>query len=402
MGGLVIVGAALAGLRAVEAARRAGYEGPITLLGAEKHVPYDRPPLSKAYLTDGAPVDYYREERAIREGLDVDLRLGVTAEGLDTTVKTVRTDAGEVPYDRLIIATGAFPRVLPGIPDLDGIVTLRTADDAELLRSRIAEGAHVVVLGAGFVGSEIASSARHLGAHVTIAEAAEAPLVRALGPVVGAALAQLHPRNGTRLLLATRITEYLGTDRIQSVRLSTGETVAADLVVIGIGAAPATAWLAGSGVELHPDDGGVVCDEQLRTSAPDVFAAGDVVHWPNAALGRTMRLENWTNAADQGARAGVNAAVPARAQAHTTVPYFWSDWYGKRIQFVGTAEAEAVEFVSGGPKDDRFVALFRSGDHLVGAATLDEPRRIMKLRRLIADGASYTAGVDFVTAAAAV
>ncbi len=380
---LVVVGASLAGLRAVEAARRAGFDGEIVLIGRESNLPYDRPPLSKRYLTGEVGVDFFKTEDEIRADLGIDLRLGVTATGLRATDHVVETTAGDVSYDRLILATGASPRMLPGLPALDGIVTLRGLEDADDLRRRIRPGASVIVLGAGFIGSEIASSARTLGANATVIEGAPVPLVRAVGDVVGEALATLHPRAGTPLRLSTTISEYRGVaGRLTEVVLSTGETLPADLVVIGIGAAPATAWLEDSGIQLNLRDGGVVCDETLKTSLPDVWAAGDIVHWPNAVFGQTMRLENWTNASDQGLRAGANAADPATAGPYETVPYFWSDWYGHRIQFVGIAAGE-VEFVSGSPDDDRFVAVFVDGDRVVGAATLNEQRRIMKLRGLI-------------------
>ncbi|GAA0431089.1 NAD(P)/FAD-dependent oxidoreductase [Leifsonia naganoensis] len=382
---LLVVGASLAGIRSVEAARRHGFEGDITMIGAEAHLPYDRPPLSKRYLTGESAADYYRTEDAIRDELRVDLRLGTCATALRADDHTVATTSGDVAYDRLIIATGAAPRTIPGVPALAGIVTLRTLDDADRLRESIRPGAHVVILGAGFIGSEIASSATHLGAEVTVIEAAPVPLVRAVGDVVGRALAGLHQRHGTRLLMDTRIVEYLGSDRIEAVRLSNGDVLRADVVVVGIGAAPATEWLRDSGIGLHPLDGGIICDEYLQSSLPGVYAAGDVAHWPNGALDLVMRLENWTNAADQAAQAGANAADPSHAERYETVPYFWSDWYGQRIQFVGTATAEAVEFASGSPDDSRFVALYRTGDRLVGAATLDERKKIMKLRRHIAE-----------------
>lgn len=397
-GRLVVVGASLAGLRAVEAARRAGFDGSITLIGAERHLPYDRPPLSKRYLMGETQAEHYRSAAAIRGELDVDLHLATAATSLRPDTRTVVTTTGAFSYDRLIVATGAQPRTLPDIPRLDGIVTLRTLDDADRIRQRLGPGTRVVILGGGFIGSEIASSAKHLGAAATVVEAAPVPLVRAVGPVVGRALAGLHQRHGTRLLLMTRIVEYLGADRIEGVRLSNGETMPADLVVVGIGATPATGWLRTSGIELHPVDGGIVCDAYLRSSLPGVYAAGDVAHWPNAALDVTMRLENWTNAADQAARAGMNAADPTRAMPYETVPYFWSDWYGQRIQFVGTADADAVEFASGGPDEPRFVAVYRSGDRLVGAATLDERRKIMKLRRHIAEHGSFDQVPDVLNA----
>ncbi len=399
--GLLVVGASLAGLRAVEAARRAGYTGAITMIGAESHLPYDRPPLSKAFLTAAGAPDHLVDEQTLRADLDVDLRLSTTATRLDAEAHIVGTTSGDIGYDQLVIACGASPRVIPGIPDLDGVATLRNLDDANFIRERIRPGGSVVVLGAGFIGSEIASSARSIGARVTVIEAAPVPLVRAVGAVVGAALASLHERHGTRLLLETQIVSYVGTDTLESVVLSTGEEIPADLVVVGVGVAPATGWLVDSGIQLHPIDGGVVCDEYLRSSLPDVYAAGDVAHWPNGLMDQVTRLENWTNASEQAAQAGVNAVSKEGATPYSTVPYFWSDWYGHRIQFVGTAEADSVEFSSGDPAGDRFVALFRRGDRLVGAATLNERRKIMKLRRHIADRGSFADAEALAESAAA-
>jgi NADPH-dependent 2,4-dienoyl-CoA reductase/sulfur reductase-like enzyme len=396
--GLVVVGASLAGLRAVQAARRSGYDGPIVLLGDEEHLPYDRPPLSKEFLTTAGEPVYYRTERELREDLAADLRLGQAATGLDIATRTVIAGDLRIPYRRLIIATGARPRLPGQVPDLPGMRTLRTLDDAREIRQAIYPGSHLVIIGGGFIGSEIASSARARGATVTIAEAAPVPLVRAVGEVVGKALSGLHQRNGTRLICGVLADEVLGTQRAEGVRLSTGEVIRADLVIVGIGVAPATEWLAGSGIALSPADGAVLCDEYLRTSAPDVYAAGDVAHWPNGLLDCAMRLENWTNASDQGTQAAVNALFPERARAHETVPYFWSDWYGNRIQFVGTARADSVCFASGGPDKDKFVALYRAGERLVGTAALNEPRKVMKYRRFIAGRGSWDGALELLTA----
>ncbi|MEU4361106.1 FAD-dependent oxidoreductase [Promicromonospora sp. NPDC023987] len=381
---LVVVGSSLAGLRAVEAARREGFAGEIVLIGAERHLAYDRPALSKAYLVTGEPVRHFQTVQVLRDDLQVDVRLGVTATGLDPAAKIVRTSTGVVPYDTLVIATGAAPRVPPDIPALDGVLALRTMEDAAALRELLHPGTRVLVLGAGFIGSEVASSSRQLGAVPTVIDSAPVPLVRAVGTDIGRALASLHMRNGTPLRLATAVEEFIGRDRVEGVRLTTGEILPADLVVVGVGAAPATGWLTECGIELDPRDHGIVCDAYLRTSLPDVFAAGDVAHWPNADLGATMRLENWTNASAQGAHAGTNAVTPDAMTPYRTVPYFWSDWYGQRIQFVGTGAGDDVEFVSGGPDEERFIAAVWQGDRLVGAAALNEPRKVMKLRRLIA------------------
>ncbi|AZP22734.1 FAD-dependent oxidoreductase [Streptomyces aquilus] len=384
-GAFVVVGASLAGLRAVEAARAEGYQGRIVLIGAEPHLPYDRPPLSKDYLLAGAAPDFLSTETELREVLDVDLRLSSTATALNADDRTVTVDGAEIPYGKLLIATGATPRRLPQLAPLSGVHELRTLDDAQRVRKEISAGCRVVVIGAGFIGAETASSAKHLGADVVLLEAAEAPLVRALGETVGSAASALHERNGVRLVLSARVEGFVGQDAVRGVRLAGGEVLPADVVVVGVGVAPATKWLEGSGVELHPRDGGIQCDAMLRTSVPDVYAAGDVVHWPNAIMDSVMRLENWTNAAGMGGHAARNALWPETEVPYSTVPYFWSDWYGQRLQFVGTADADHVEFVSGDPKADRWVALYRHAGRLVGAAALNEPRRIMKYRRMIGE-----------------
>lgn len=388
-GGLVIVGASLAGLRAAQAARREGYAGRITLIGDEAHLPYDRPPLSKAYLAEDGQPDYFVTPEEL-QAQDIQLRLSSRATALKPDTQEVVLDTGEcVGFDRLIVATGASPRRLPLAPDIEGVVTLRTLDDALAIRSTLREGLRVVIIGAGFIGSEIASSAHEKGAEVTILEAAPVPLVRAVGSVVGAAISSLHERNGVRLVCGAQIEEIRGDRHVAEVLLAGGESIPADLVVVGIGAAPATEWLGSSGIELNPTDGGIVCDEFLESSIPGVYGAGDVVHWPNGLMDITMRLENWTSAADQGGRAGINATLPEKRTPFATVPYFWSDWYKSRIQFVGSASAESVSFVSGGPDEDRFVALYRTGDRLVGAATLNEQRKIMKFRRLIQERGTW-------------
>ena len=379
----MIAGASLAGLRAAEAARREGYDGRITLVGAEPHLPYDRPPLSKTFLTENAEARFFTTGERLSQELEVELLLGRRAMALDPATRQVQTDAGSVCYDRLVIATGSEPRALPGVRPGKGIWALRTLDDSAGLRRALKAAGEVVVVGAGFIGAEIASAARSLGAAVTLVEAATVPLVRAVGAPVGQALARLHERNGTRLICGVQVERIAGDERGYTVALSNGERVDADIVVVGIGAVPATRWLRGAGIALDPRDGGVVCDEYLRTSVPDVYAAGDVARWPNALFDEEMRLENWTNAADQGQRAAVNALFSERARRHETVPYFWSDWYDHRIQFAGTPVADEVTFASGAPDQDRFVALYRRGARLVGVATLNEPRKIMKYRRHI-------------------
>ncbi|WP_439382040.1 NAD(P)/FAD-dependent oxidoreductase [Amycolatopsis lexingtonensis] len=377
---LVVVGASLAGLRAVEAARRTGYRGRIVLIGAEEHLPYDRPPLSKAFLAAGGPrtVEPFHTEEVLREVLGVELLLGAPAEGLDIGSREVTVAGTAVRYDALVIATGATARTLPGAR------ALRTAEDAVAVRDALDGGARTVVIGAGFIGSEVASAARARGLPVTIVEAAAVPLARAVGETAGAALAGLHHEAGTELRLGTEVTGVTG----DGVHLARGEVLPADLVVAGIGAVPATGWLEGSGLVLHERDRGVVCDATLSAGAPGVYAAGDVAHVASPLFGGLLRLEHWTNAAEQGAAAARHALDPAAARPLEAVPYFWSDWYGHRIQFVGTPDADEV--VTAGD-----TTLYRRGDRLVGALTVDRPREIMKHRRRIAGRAPWAEALAF-------
>jgi NADPH-dependent 2,4-dienoyl-CoA reductase/sulfur reductase-like enzyme len=393
---LVVVGASLAGLRAVEGARASGFSGSITLIGAEEHLPYDRPPLSKACLAatpDGLPDTTFRSEDTLRHELGVDLRLGAPASGLDTEGRAVlMEDGAPVPYDALVIATGAVARVLPGTEGLASVHALRTADDAVAVRRALDERVRLVVVGAGFIGSEVASAARARGLPVTVVEAAEVPLRRALGDEMGLACAALHDRAGTDLRRGASVRAIRQDGEGVGVELDDGSTLHAGLVVAGIGADPATSWLNGSGVALAD---GVLCDQTLATSVPGVYAAGDVAHWHNPLFGQSMRLEHWTSAAEQGATAAVNALHPREARPYSTVPYFWSDWYGTRIQFVGISRADEVRVVSGDPEDARWVALYRTGNRLTGALAVDHPTHIMKYRVMINRGCSWTEALDF-------
>jgi len=392
---LVVVGASLAGLRAVEAARKSGFDGEITLIGAETHLPYDRPPLSKEYLGADNAREHppFRDESQLRDELAVTLRLGAPATRLDTHRRVVTVRGDEVPYDALVIATGAHARTLPDSHRLQGVHALRTVDDARAIRAALDAGARTVVIGAGFIGSEIASSASKRGVDVTVVEALPTPLVRAIGDLIGPAVAGLHERHGTRLICGVSVEAFVGQDKVSAVRLSDGTERRADLVVVGIGTLPSTEWLEGSGLTI---DNGVVCDETLFAGADGVFAAGDVARWRNPLFDRMQRLEHWTSASEQGATAARNALDPSNAKPYSTVPYFWSDWYGRRIQFVGIADADEVVVVDGDiDSDGRWVALYRKDDKLVGALTLDGQAVIMKYRGLIMKRATWQDALEF-------
>jgi len=391
---LVVVGASLAGLRAVEAARAAGFDAPITLIGAEQHLPYDRPPLSKSFLesADAEPT-WFCEEKHLADELDVTLKLATPASALDTGAREVQVGDERIPYGALIIATGGHAREMPNPDALTGIYTLRNLQDALAIRERLIGGADVVVIGAGFIGSEVAASAIKAGARVTIVEAAPEPLARAVG-AMGGAVARLHERNGVSLLCGVGVEGFEGrAGAVGAVVLADGRRLPADLVVAGIGMVPAADWLDGSGVTV---DDGVVCDEKLFTGVPGVYAAGDIANWPNPMFGMRQRMENWTAAAEQGAAAARNAVAPENAKPYQTVPYFWSDWYDSRIQFVGVADpVDEIVVVDGRPGDSaRWTALYRSGERMVGALTLNGQADIMKYRAHIMRGGDWTAAIE--------
>jgi len=414
--GVVVVGASLAGLRAVETLRTEGFDGPVTLVGAEDHLPYDRPPLSKKVLAG----EWEPDRIALRRdgGLDalgLDARLGVRAVRLDPAERTVQLSDGDaLAYDALVIATGSEVRRLPGQPELDGLHMLRTLDDSLALRAALTTGSpRVVVVGAGFIGSEVASTAHGLGCAVTVVEALPVPLVRALGTEMGAACAALHRDNGVAVRLGVGVEGFDGRDRVEGVRLTDGTVVAADVVVVGVGVAPATGWLEGSGLELRD---GVVCDASLAAGPPGVYAAGDVCRWPNELFGEEMRVEHWTNAAEQGAhaaRAILAAAAGERPAPYAPVPFFWSDQYGLKLQFLGRAgpddEVRVVHGTADGstdggspgePAGERgFVALYGRAGRLRGVLGLARPKLVMGYLKLLAAGITWDDALAHAAAA---
>ena len=408
---VVVVGSSLAGLRACETLRSEGFDGDVVLVGAENETPYDRPPLSKKVLAGEWDVDRIRLRKPDDlAGLALDMRLGSAAVALDLQARVVTlADGSRLPFDGLVIATGAMPRRLPKQPILDGVVELRTLANSIALRDRIADGtARVTVIGAGFIGLEVAATARQRGCVVTVLEGAPAPLIRGLGAEMGTAVAAVHTRNGVDLRCGVGVAGIEGGGaRVTGVRLADGTLVESDVVVVGVGVAPATQWLAASGLVLGD---GIVCDATLQTSAPGIYAAGDCARWPNAVFAgfddELMRIEHWTNAAEQGAAAARNMLAVSRGEAATpyeSVPFFWSDQFDSRIQFVGRAHGgDDIHVFAGNTlsKDgllndgQNFVALYGYQGRLRGVLGVNMPRLVMPFRALLAAKATWAEALE--------
>jgi len=387
---IVIVGASLAGLRCAEALRRQGYAGRLALVGAEHRIPYDRPPLSKEVLRgarDQQSLALARPEAL--SALALDLRLGRAAASLDLAARAVLLEGGErLRFDGLVIATGASPRRLPGTPPLAGIHVLRTLDDCLRLRGELERGPRVVVVGAGFIGAEVAATCRQRGLEVTLLETLPVPLATAVPAAIGEMLAAIHRDAGVTLRCGVRVAGFAGGARVEGVRLENGSLVPADVVVVGIGVTPETRWLEGSGLPLGD---GVLCDETLAAGAPGVVAAGDVARWHNPLFGESMRVEHWTNAVEQaGAAAERLLAGPAAGKPFAPVPFVWSDQYDRKIQFAGrVSPQDEMRIVHGTLAERRFLALFGRAGRLVGALAINRPRQLVACRKQIREGRRF-------------
>ena len=374
---IVVVGAGTAGLQTAVALRERGYGGGLVLLGAEAHPPYDRPPLSKDVLLGKAEHSRFEVDY---DQLRIELRLGRPALGLDSDRRLLRTEEGELPYDRLVLATGAAPVALPGRPADSHL--LRTHDDALRLKAALRPGARVVIVGAGWIGAEAATVARQLGCAVTVVEAAGAPLAGALPAELGDRTRAWYAEAGVELRTGVGVS---GFDRAPgpsgtAVRLADGTELGADVVVVGIGARPDTGWLAGSGVALDPR-GAVAADDRLRTTAEDVFAVGDCASFPSARYGERLAVHHWDNAL-QGARVAA-ANVLGGDEAYDPVPYFWSEQFGRMVQYAGRHTPGDDLLWRQDPDAAGWTVLWLRGEVPVALLTVDRPRDLAQGRRLL-------------------
>jgi 3-phenylpropionate/trans-cinnamate dioxygenase ferredoxin reductase subunit len=353
----VIVGAGLAAAKAAEALRDLGFDGKIALIGEERHLPYERPPLSKDYLAGKAGRDsVFVHDQDWYQRQQIDLRLGSPATAIDRAARQVRlADGSAVSYDKLLIVTGASPRRLPGAT---AVHYLRTIDDSDRLKELLATGDHLAVIGGGWIGLEVAAAARQAGLRVTVLEALELPLLRVLGPEIARVFADLHRSNGVSLRLGVRIEEVAST----GVRLTDGTVITADAVLAGVGAAPRTELASDAGLEVGD---GIVTTAALRTSDPAIFAAGDVASAYHPLLGEHVRVEHWANALKQPAVAA--AAMLGREASYEDLPYFYTDQYDLGMEYVGHVSGGYDQVVVRGDLEARQFIAFWLKDGLVKA-----------------------------------
>jgi 3-phenylpropionate/trans-cinnamate dioxygenase ferredoxin reductase subunit len=380
---VVIVGAAHAGGRAAQAIRAAGFVGRVVLIGEESWPPYERPPLSKALLVGDEGIErvqlnhpsYYEEK-------GIELRLGERVREIDLASRQIKTSGAAIAYDRLMLTTGARVRRLdlPG-STLPGVLYLRTIDDSEAIRDALKRQARVVVIGGGFIGLEVAASARKRGCHVTVLEATDRLMGRAVAPEVGTYFADLHRRHGTEIRLGTSLVRFEGAGRLERIVLADGSAIEADLAVIGIGIVPNVELAGEAGLAI---DNGIIVDDRGRTSDPHIFAAGDVANQPNAFLGRRIRLESYQNAQDQGMAVGRN--MIGGDEVHNDRLWVWTDQYDVNLQMLGAPTAWDRLVFRGDIASGSFAVFYLLEGRIVGVNTINNGREIRVLERLMASG----------------
>ncbi|MFE4361350.1 NAD(P)/FAD-dependent oxidoreductase [Kitasatospora sp. NPDC056800] len=385
---IVVVGASLGGAKAAEALREAGYRGGIVLIGEEHERPYERPPLSKGYLQGKTPREkiYVHPPQWYAEH-DVTLRLGTAVAAIDPAGHTVTlADDGRIEYAKLLLTTGSVPRRLP-VPgaDQDGVLYLRRVEDSDRIRAALRPGARIAVIGAGWIGLEVAAAAREAGAEVTVLEALELPLLRVLGREVAQVFADLHREHGVDLRLGVKVAELTGEGgSVNGVRLADGTTVAADAVVVGIGIAPATGLAEAAGLEV---DNGIKTDQHLRTSDPDVYAAGDVANAYHPLFGRHVRVEHWANALNQ-PQTAARALLGQPDAVYDRVPYFFTDQYDLGMEYVGYVEPDGYDRVvfRGDPATREFIAFWLSGGRVLAGMNVNVWDVTDPIRELVRSG----------------
>ncbi len=389
---IAVVGTSLAGLRAIETLRREGYEGRIVALGEEPWMPYDRPPLSKQFLKGEWDADKIVLRHQLAEDAGIEWKLGCRVTALDPEAKRlVLEDGAFLDYDGLIIATGARARTFPNAPDLEGIFVLRSLADAEALRRALDAKPKVAVIGAGFIGMEVAASCRERGLDVTVVEFLDTPLVRGLGRVLGEHVAGVFRERGVDLRCGVGVKGFAGSVRVEALELEDGSRVAADVVVVGIGASPATEWLEGSGLAL---DNGVLCDEFCATLAADVVVAGDVARWRDPRTGIPTRVEHWTNAVEQSVHAARRLLLGEAVGPFEHVPYVWTDQFDLRIQIAGEVrEGDDMHVGLGSLDAGRCLVLFGREGKLTGAVGFKRARQLNEFRDLIGEGLGWEEAV---------
>lgn len=388
---IAVVGGSLAGVSAVESLRDHGFDGEITLLDAERSLPYDKPPLSKRALADEKIYDHLPlHEHDWYDERGVSLRLGQRVVGLDASAKALSLCGGDrVGYDGLVIATGSSARTLP-VPCAEParIHTLRTLEDSGRLREELVPGRHLVVVGAGFIGLEVAATARQLGLDVTVLETAATPLNKVFGPQLGEWFGRLHERNGVSVRCAVALQEISVARAGFRLRFADGLTLSADVVLAGVGAVPQTEWLTGSGLAIAD---GIRCESDLRASVPDVVAAGDVARWHNSLFAEEMRVEHWTNAVEQGRHAA--RTLLGERESYRAVPYFWTDQHEAKVRFVGRA-GPGDDAIVEEPRPNKLTALFGRDGVLRGAVCVNAPRRLSELREAISNRTPWDEAVE--------
>jgi 3-phenylpropionate/trans-cinnamate dioxygenase ferredoxin reductase subunit len=386
----VLLGGGLASATAASTLRMAGFDGRVIIVGDETHVPYSRPPLSKEVLRgEKSPEQTWLRPPTWYTSKDVELRLGIRATAVDPGAHLVElADGTRLAYDKLLVATGGVPRTLdiPGV-DLPGVLFLRRLDDALALRGQLIPGAPVVVIGAGFIGAEVAASARTLGCEVTMFEIAEIPLGRALGPEIGQIYADVHREHGVELRTRVGVDRIEGHGHVQRVVATDGRVHDASVVVIGVGLVPELDLAGSSGLAIG---NGVIVDEYCRTSADDVFAAGDIANHPNLFLGRRIRIEHWQNAQHQGAAAARN--MLGQQQPFREVPWVWSDQYEHNLQVVGLPDPTQRMVLRGDTETRNFSAFFIRDGRVTAALAINRPEDIRVARLMIHDGTEAAEG----------